>query len=63
MAKTTFKSLFVSQSFVFKAKSTASPQGPWVKVGKLSYRELVNGHAHGLTYRVGSTAVEVEPVQ
>lgn len=57
----TFKALPVSATFVFKAEAEfpGMARGPWVKVGRSSYRSLVDGYAHGPTHIVGTAAALV----
>lgn len=62
MKQPTFKSLHTGAAFTFPGTrgNLVSPQGPWVKVGPSTYRELQDGYAHGPTHRVGTVAVKVE---
>jgi hypothetical protein len=61
----TFKDLFTSQAFIFASERDLpgyqGARGPWVKVGKSSYRELRDGYAHGATHTVGTAKVAVYP--
>ena len=58
----TFKRLAIGAAFTFASEAEpcmALAKGPWVKVGPSTYRELVDGHAHGHTHRVGSPSAAV----
>lgn len=64
----TFNDLFVSQTFTFESEAGVGglqwqgARGPWVKTGRLSYRALVDGYAHGPTYHPSVLRVRVTPV-